>query len=196
LHYHPLVIYRFQVLKQADVVLALFLHGDEFTPQEKRADFEYYDPITTGDSSLSAVVQSIMAAEVGYPDLALHYFREGLFVDLIDLHRNAGDGVHIASAGGVWNVLTHGFGGLRNRGGVITFDPRLPAQWPALEFPLQVRTTRFLVRVEQDSICFTHLEGGEVEIQVRGEVVCVAAGEPLVVPLDGHGPRDAWQPSI
>ena len=71
LHYHPLVIYRFQVLKQADVVLALFLQGDEFTPEQKRADFEYYDPLTTGDSSLSAVVQSIVAAEVGYRDLAL-----------------------------------------------------------------------------------------------------------------------------
>ena len=71
LHYHPLVIYRFQVLKQADVVLALFLQGNEFTLEEKRADFEYYDPLTTGDSTLSAVVQSIIAAEVGYHDLAL-----------------------------------------------------------------------------------------------------------------------------
>ena len=71
LNYHPLVIYRFQVLKQADVVLALFLQGDHFTAEQKRADFEYYDPITTGDSTLSAVVQSIIAAEVGYHDLAL-----------------------------------------------------------------------------------------------------------------------------
>ena len=74
LHYHPLVIYRFQVLKQADVVLALFLQGDQFTAAEKRADFEYYDPIITGDSSLSGMVQSIIAAEVGYHDLALRYF--------------------------------------------------------------------------------------------------------------------------
>ena len=70
LHYHPLVIYRFQVLKQADVVLALFLQGEEFTYEQKLADFDYYDPITTGDSTLSAVVQSIVAAEVGYHDLA------------------------------------------------------------------------------------------------------------------------------
>ena len=74
LHYHPLVIYRFQVLKQADVVLALFLQGDHFTAEQKRVDFEYYDPITTGDSTLSGVVQSIIAAEVGYADLALRYF--------------------------------------------------------------------------------------------------------------------------
>src|SRR5690606_15112414 len=84
LHYHPLVIYRFQVLKQADVVLALFLQGDHFTLEQKRADFDYYDPITTGDSTLSGVVQSIIAAEVGYHELALHYFHNALFVDLAD----------------------------------------------------------------------------------------------------------------
>ena len=77
LHYHPLVIYRFQVLKQADVVLALFLQGDRFTLEEKRADFEYYDPITTGDSTLSAVVQSVIAAEVGYHEVALRLLPPG-----------------------------------------------------------------------------------------------------------------------
>ena len=99
------MIYRFQVLKQADVVLALFLQGEHFTAEQKRADFEYYDPITTGDSTLSAVVQSIIAAEVGYNDLALRYFFDGLFVDLADLHRNTADGVHVASTGGVWSAL-------------------------------------------------------------------------------------------
>ncbi|MGN6743984.1 MAG: glycoside hydrolase family 65 protein, partial [Amnibacterium sp.] len=89
LHFHPLVIYRFQVLKQADVVLALFLLSDEFSDEMKRADFDYYDPLTTGDSTLSAVVQSILAAEIGYRDLALEYFEHALFVDLDDLHNTA-----------------------------------------------------------------------------------------------------------
>ena len=94
LHFHPLVIYRFQVLKQADVVLALFLQGNHFTAEQKLADFDYYDPLTTGDSTLSAVVQSIMAAEVGYQELAQEYFRQSIFVDLGDLHDlvAAGDG--------------------------------------------------------------------------------------------------------
>ena len=127
LHYHPLVIYRFQVLKQADVVLALFLQGDRFTPEEKRADFEYYDPITTGDSTLSAVVQSVIAAEVGYHEAALHYFHEALYVDLVNLHGNTVDGLHVASTGGVWSALVFGFGGMRDHGGVLSFDPRLPA---------------------------------------------------------------------
>ena len=132
LHYHPLVIYRFQVLKQADVVLALFLQGDRFTPEEKRADFEYYDPITTGDSTLSAVVQSVIAAEVGYHDAALHYFHQALYVDLADVHGNTVDGLHVASTGGVWNALVSGFGGMRDHGGELSFDPRLPASWPGL----------------------------------------------------------------
>ena len=83
------MIYRYQVLKQADVVLALFLQGNHFSDEDKLADFEYYDPLTTGDSTLSAVVQAILAAEVGYQDLALDYFRQSIFVDLGDLHHNA-----------------------------------------------------------------------------------------------------------
>ena len=92
LHYHPLVIYRFQVLKQADVVLALFLQGNRFTAEEKRKDFEYYDPITTGDSTLSAVVQSVVAAEVGYHEVAYDYFLDALYVDLANAHDNTVDG--------------------------------------------------------------------------------------------------------
>ena len=119
LHFHPLVIYRFQVLKQADVVLALFLQGDRFTMEEKLADFEYYDPITTGDSTLSAVVQSVIAAEVGYHEVAMDYFIRSLYVDLRDLHGNTVDGLHIASAGGVWSALVNGFGGMRDYEGKL-----------------------------------------------------------------------------
>ena len=175
LNFHPLVIYRFQVLKQADVVLAQFLRGSEFTAEEKRADFEYYDPITTGDSSLSAVVLSIIAAEVGYQRAALDYFRTGLFVDLADLHGNTSNGVHIASAGGVWNALVHGFGGMRQEGGRISFDPRLPEAWPELTFPLTVRGSRFRTRLVRDRIEFTLEEGEEIEVSVRGALVAVTA---------------------
>ncbi|UMG94273.1 glycoside hydrolase family 65 protein [Nocardioides sp. TF02-7] len=140
LHYHPLVIYRFQVLKQADVVLALYLQGEEFTPEQKRANFEYYDPITTGDSTLSAVVQSIIAAEVGYADLALRYFHAALFVDLDNRHGNTSDGVHVASTGGVWGALVAGFGGFRDLGAAKgddqwCIDPRLPASWGVPHLP-------------------------------------------------------------
>jgi alpha,alpha-trehalose phosphorylase len=190
LHYHPLVIYRFQVLKQADVVLALFLEGDRFTLEEKRADFEYYDPITTGDSTLSAVVQSVIAAEVGFHEVALHYFHEALYVDLVNLHGNTVDGLHVASAGGVWSTLVQGFGGMRDHGGALTFDPRLPVGWTELRFRLCWQGSRMLVALTEDAIAFTVVAGdADVPLLVRGRAYVVGHGSPVTVPLHDQGVR-------
>jgi alpha,alpha-trehalose phosphorylase len=196
LHFHPLVIYRYQVLKQADVVLALFLQGNHFTPEEKLADFEYYDPLTTGDSTLSAVVQAILAAEVGYQDLALEYFRESIFVDLGDLHHNAADGVHVASAGGVWTALVSGFGGMRDHYGDLSFDPRLPAAWPSLSYAMQWHGTRLNITLTADSMTVEAGEGDPVDFAVRGVGYSVHGGSTAVVPLDGQGPIIPGKPSI
>jgi alpha,alpha-trehalose phosphorylase len=184
LHYHPLVIYRFQVLKQADVVLAEFLLGADFTPEEKVADFDYYDPMTTGDSSLSAVTQAIMAAEVGYQELAQGYFNQALFLDLSDSHANTSEGVHIASAGGVWSTLVFGFGGMRDQEGRYTFDPRLPELWDGLTFRVTLRGTRVRVDLAHEEMVFCVEEGSYAEFMVRGEPVIVRAGSPTRVALD------------
>ena len=191
LHYHPLVIYRFQVLKQADVVLAMFLHGDVFTEEQKKANFEYYDPITTGDSTLSAVVQSIIAAEVGYHDAAMDYFRQALYVDLADLHGNTVDGLHVASAGGVWSILAFGFAGMGDRNGRLSFDPRLPVGWPSLRFPVAWRGSRLLVELTQHQLAISIIEDGEpdVRVRVRGDVHVITREQPLRVALDDQGPR-------
>ena len=194
LHYHPLVIYRFQVLKQADVVLALFLQGEHFTAEEKLADFEYYDPITTGDSTLSAVVQSIIAAEVGYHDLALRYFLSALFVDLADRHSNTADGVHVASLGGVWSSLVCGFGGFRDQGGVFAIDPRLPEEWESLSYRLTLRGTRVRVTVTPQQVELVVEDGTKATLVVRGEEVTVSRGEPTVVALKDQGPRIEGEP--
>ncbi|MBV0895544.1 glycoside hydrolase family 65 protein [Microbacterium sp. NC79] len=196
LHFHPLVIYRFQVLKQADVVLGLFLQGDQFTPEQKRADFDYYDPLTTGDSTLSAVVQSILAAEVGYRDLAMHYFTDALFVDLADLHHNAADGVHVASAGGVWTALVSGFGGMRDHRGALTFDPRLPITWPELRFPLRWGQSQLDIAITADTLTATVREGEDVIFHVRGERYVAPAGGRVVVPLADQGPSLSGRPSV
>ncbi|WP_245927485.1 glycoside hydrolase family 65 protein [Nocardioides silvaticus] len=195
LNYHPLVIYRFQVLKQADVVLALFLQGEEFTAEEKKADFDYYDPITTGDSTLSAVVQSIIAAEVGYADLALRYFHAALFVDLDDRHNNTADGVHVASTGGVWSALACGFGGFRDHGfdngeRQWQIDPRLPASWTSLVYRITLHGTRVRVTVRTDELELCIEDGaGPLTFDVRGELVTVKQDAPaVVVPLAHQGP--------
>ena len=168
LNFHPLVIYRHQVLKQADVVLAMFLRGDEFAPDLQRRNFDYYDPITTGDSSLSACVQAIMAAEVGHGDLAMHYFRESLFLDIADTHGNTVDGAHLANVGGVWACLVHGFAGVRDSGTHVRIAPRLPAGWQAMRFRL-------------------HRRGGDISIAVdpTGATVTVESGEPVPILADG-----------
>lgn len=190
LHFHPLVIYRFQVLKQADVVLALLLASDEFTVEQKRRDFEYYDALTTGDSTLSAVVQSIIAAEVGYRELAYRYFDHALRVDLDDLHQNAADGAHVASTGGAWMTLVQGFAGMRDAGRRISFDPRLPDHWGALRFKILWRGSRVAVDLRPAEIRFALVEGEEgVTVSVRGQDVRIEPGEERIVPLADQGPN-------
>ena len=195
LYYHPLVIYRFQVLKQADVVLALFLQGDQFTPEEKLADFDYYDPLTTGDSTLSAVVQSIIASEVGYQELALRYFTAAAYVDLADLHHNTSDGVHVASLGGVWSALACGFGGLRDHEGVISLDPRLPEVWDGLTYRITVHGTRIRVDVRHTELRLTIEDGDEATVLVRGSSITVRSGSPVTVPL-APAPRLIGTPTV
>jgi alpha,alpha-trehalose phosphorylase len=175
------------VLKQADVVTAMFLLGDQFSPELKRANFEYYDPLTTGDSSLSACVQSIMAAEIGHAELAMRYFRTALFTDLADLHGNTTDGIHLASAGGVWMAVIYGMAGMRDTGGDISFDPRLPEEWRAIVFKLLVRGVRLSVDLDHERIALSTDEG-KLDVTVRGEVFTVTP-EGVSVPLAGNAGR-------
>jgi alpha,alpha-trehalose phosphorylase len=186
LHFHPLVIYRFQVLKQADVVLADFLLGEEFSPELKRANFDYYDPITTGDSSLSACVQAIMAAEIGYQGKAMQHFMHALFMDLADLAGNTTDGVHMASAGGVWLALVHGFLGLRRHDDQIRFSPRLPDEWSHLTVNLPHRGRRLRITLKPATIAFD-LSGEPLDVEVEDERIALKPGT-TEVPLRGATP--------
>ncbi|SDS76486.1 alpha,alpha-trehalose phosphorylase [Pseudarthrobacter equi] len=183
LHFHPLVIYRHQVLKQADTVLAMFLQWQDFTAGEKQRAFDFYDPITTGDSTLSACVQGIMAAEVGYSGEALKHFTNAVFIDLDDTHGNTIDGVHIASTGGVWSSLVCGFAGLRDQGPVPYFDPRLPEEWDGLTFHLRISGRLLLVRLSSGAITLTVQEGDPLDVNVRGQMLAVGS-DPVRVELE------------
>ena len=179
LNYHPLVIYRHQVLKQADVVLAMFLRSERFPVEQKRRNFDFYDPITTGDSSLSSCVQAVIAAEVGYDELALEYFTRALYLDLCDSHGNTADGVHVANAGGVWAGIVHGFAGMVEQGNHLEFTPRLPAGWEGLNFQLQRHGTTVRVDLDPDGLTLTVRAGSGVPVRTGDEVVLVTADEPL-----------------
>ena len=183
LHYHPLVIYRHQVLKQADIVLAMFLLGNEFPEEQKRRNFDYYDPLTTGDSSLSACVQGIIAAEIGNERQALEYFQYALLMDLGNVAGNASDGVHIASAAGVWSSLVFGFGGVRDFDGHLSFTPRLPRAWNELAFSLRFRGRQIRIRLTHDEENYLIDEGTPLEITIRGEPHLLSPGTTVTIKL-------------
>ncbi len=185
LHFHPLVIYRHQVLKQADVVLAMFLRTEQFTLEQKRRNFDYYDPITTGDSSLSACVQSIAASQVGYDDLAFDYFEQSLYLDLADTHGNTADGVHIANAGGVWAAIVHGFAGMIDSGSNLSFSPRLPETWASLSFRLRRHGSDFTVNLDADGATIEVRSGEPLPVRTPEGIATIEPGDSLRIPAAG-----------
>jgi alpha,alpha-trehalose phosphorylase len=180
-HYHPLRLYRHQVVKQADVVLAMFLLGDEFPREHKRADFDYYDALTTGDSAPSACVQSIVASEIGYERQAIQYFAYALATEITGAGATVSDGVSIASAAGVWQALVFGFGGVRDAGGGLSLSPRLPSRWAALAFSLRFRGRALRVRLAHDAERYELVAGDPLEVTIRGAAHVLDARRPLVL---------------
>jgi alpha,alpha-trehalose phosphorylase len=179
LNYHPLVIYRHQVCKQADVVLALLLRGDRFTLEHKRRDFDYYEPITTHDSSLSACIFSILASEVGYHEKAYRYFMHTARMDLDNEHGNTQHGVHTAAMAGTWLAVVQGFAGLRLHGGQVSLCPRLPAHWTHYSFRIRVRGRRLQVKVIPGEVEYSLLEGEALELRHGGELVRLNSRQPV-----------------
>jgi alpha,alpha-trehalose phosphorylase len=145
-------LYRRQVVKQADLMLAMHWCGDAFTTEQKARAFAYYEPLTVRDSSLSACTQAILAAEVGQLELAADYLAEAALMDLHDLQHNTRNGLHIASLAGTWLALVAGFGGLRDHGGRLALHPQLPPGWGRLRFSLRWRQARITVTIEPGTV--------------------------------------------
>ncbi|HLJ08888.1 MAG TPA: glycosyl hydrolase family 65 protein [Acidimicrobiia bacterium] len=181
LHYPYFDLYRKQVVKQADLVLALELRGDAFTAEEKARDFEYCEPMTVRDSSLSACTQAVMAAEVGHLDLAYDYLGEAGLMDLHDLEHNVADGVHMASLAGVWIASVCGFGGMRDHHGVLSFAPRLPHALDRLVFRLTFRGSLLKVEVSGDRAIYTLVSGPPLTTTHHGHPLTVAPGPPVTL---------------
>jgi alpha,alpha-trehalose phosphorylase len=179
LHYPYFELYRKQVVKQADLVLALHACGDAFTDEEKARDFAYYEALTVRDSSLSASTQAVVAAEVGHLELAYDYFGEAALMDLHDLHRNTRDGLHIASLAGAWITAVAGFGGMRDHGGKLTFAPRLPTRLQGLTFRLVYRGRHLEVAVTKSHASYSLLEGHELEASHHGTPITVTPAAPV-----------------
>jgi alpha,alpha-trehalose phosphorylase len=205
LHYPYFQLYRKQVIKQADLVLALHLRGDAFTHEEKARNFAYYEARTIRDSSLSAATQAIVAAEVGHLDLAYDYWAETAFTDIRNLHDNVDDGVHIAAAASTWAVAVAGFGGMRDHAGRLTFAPRLPAKLARLRFRMNFRSRTLLVDVHRQgsanddgaqAVTYRLLAGDPLETTHHGSPVHLEAARDVTVQVpDLPAPDPVTQPS-
>jgi alpha,alpha-trehalose phosphorylase len=205
LHYPYFDIYRKQVVKQADLVMALHLRGDAFTHEEKVADFAYYEARTVRDSSLSATQQAVVAAETGHLELAYDYWGEATLTDLQNLHGNSGHGLHIASLAGGWTVAVAGFGGMRDHDGRLIFAPRLPERISRLRFRLNYQGRCLIVTVTPAEASYRLSEGEPLDVHHHGrritvgeeEVVAAIPPAPEVTPVcQPHGakPRRRGRP--
>ena len=182
LFYHPLNIYRKQVIKQADVVLAMFLLGDVYSLEAKKRNFEFYDPLTTGDSSLSSCVEAIIAAQIGDLEKAIRYGMAALLMDLADVGGNVKDGCHIASMGGTWMLFAYGFGGMRDNDGTLSFWPRRAPQENAIMcFPLTYRDQRLEVEIGPEKVEYALVEGECLIIRHETEEVRLTREQPVAI---------------
>ena len=182
LFYHPLDIYRKQVIKQADVVLAMFLLGDAFSLEEKERNFRFYDRLTTGDSSLSTCVEAIIAAQIGDMKKAIHYGMAALLMDLADVGGNVKHGCHIASMGGAWMMLTYGFAGMRDNDGTLSFWPRrAPGDNAILRIPLTYRGQMLEVEIDMERVEYTLLQGDFIIIRHEREEIQLTKDDPVAI---------------
>ena len=174
-----------QVIKQADVILAMLLLGNEFTPEQKKRNFDFYDPLTTGDSSLSVAIQAIMVFEMGYLKKAGEYMRFAVLMDLADVAGNAVDGCHIASMGGTWMTVVYGFAGMRDYGGRLSFRPIPPARLLTVRFPLTVGGQTLEVEITRESATYSLRKGERLVVRHYDEEIELLPGRPISKSLKG-----------
>lgn len=182
LHYHPLTIYRHQVLKQPDLVMALFTQGTRFTAEQKRRDFEYYDPLTTGDSSLAPCIQSIVAAEIGETELAYRYFMKTARMDLDNVNGNVHHGVHAAAMAGTWLSMVYGFAGMRDYDGILDFQPNMPDHWNGFSFRVLWKGTALHLAVGRQETIYSLPGGGTVSFSHCGQPQQLSGTQTVTLP--------------
>jgi trehalose/maltose hydrolase-like predicted phosphorylase len=183
-------IYRKQVVKQADLVLALTSFGRSFDDEHKARAVDYYERRTVRDSSLSASVQAVACAEGGHLELAYDYAYEAALIDLQDLHHNSRDGLHIASLAGAWVALVKGFGGMRDTEGELAFNPALPSDISRLTFTVRWRKLRLRVDITATEATYTLRDGPDASLTLRhaGEPLTVRVGEPITAKIAHRKP--------
>jgi alpha,alpha-trehalose phosphorylase len=191
LHFPYFDLYRKQVVKQADLVLAMQLHPDAFTQEQKARNFAYYERLTVRDSSLSASVQAVIAAEIGHLDLAEDYLAEAALMDLDDLEHNTTNGLHMASLAGIWTALVAGYGGMRHTDAALSFTPRLPPALSRLAFGLHLARRTLRVEVGSEAASYSLADGKPLQLLHYGQPVDVSEDQPATRPIPDMAPLSA-----
>jgi alpha,alpha-trehalose phosphorylase len=180
LHFPYFELYRKQVVKQPDLILAMQVCHDAFTPEQRARNFEYYERITVRDSSLSACTEAVAAADAGHIRLAFDYAAEAALLDLEDFEHNTRDGLHLASLAGAWIAFVFGLGGMRDSGDTLEFAPRLPDGLTRLKFSILHRGRRLSVEVTTGAAKYVLGQGeGPFRILHHGESLTLSAAEPI-----------------
>lgn len=168
-------IQNIQVCKQADCLVLFYLMEDRFTPEVKKASWDYYVERTLHDSSLSLSTHAVQAADMGDDEMAYDLFRKAAAIDLGPYMGTSDAGIHAASFGGTWQCVVYGFGGVRMLNGKLRINPRLPKNWDALSFTLYWKGQKLGVTVTKEDVRVQNLTGTkEVTISVNGKEICVA----------------------
>lgn len=181
LHYHPMYLYRYQVCKQADTVLAHFILEDAQDLETIRRSFAYYEKVTTHDSSLSTCIYSIVASRLGEVEKAYEYFGESAKLDLFNTHKNTKDGIHTANMGGTYMAIVYGFGGLRIKERGICLNPVIPKQWQGYKFRFLYEDASLEVSVDREVCRISLLKGNSKELLVYGETYTVEPEKQLEI---------------
>lgn len=169
LHYHPLHLYRNRVCKQADTVMAHYILEDAQSEETMRNSFNYYEAVTTHDSSLSFCIFSIMAARLGMTEKAFAYYDITANLDLHNKHKNTKDGLHIANMGGTYMAIVYGFGGFRLKEQGISIAPVLPAAWRGFNFRICYEDSHIMIQVQADHCRLILERGAAKKITVYGQ---------------------------
>ncbi len=183
LHFHPLVIYRHKVLKQADVVLADLLFDQYIDAAQIQRDFDYYEPLTTHDSSLSACTHSMVACRIGDLEKAYAYFMRTARADLDDWKGNTQDGLHIANMAGTAMCLLWGFAGIRQWNGRLSMRPAISPHWTSYAFRVLFQGRKLAVYIDPQNIQIELLEGASLSVTVWEQEVTLVKGTPVCLPL-------------
>jgi alpha,alpha-trehalose phosphorylase len=184
LHFAYFDLYRKQVVKQPDLVLAMQVCSDAFSPEQRARNFDYYERITVRDSSLSACSEAVAAADAGHLRLAFDYVAEAALMDLHDVEHNSRDGLHVASLAGTWIAFVAGLGGMRDHGDHLAFAPRLPDGLTRLAFSLRRRGLRLHVEIGMGAATYSLEDGaGPLRVLHHGEALTVSGGERVTRPI-------------